>query len=203
MARFRRDDERQKAPASLGDVLADSRKYALERSRAPMDRYSYRLAVGRRIAERTELGPLRRGELTVYVASPAWAQELSLLAPEMLSRLKERGLAVERLKFRLSTKPQQNRAEPQAKKPPLPRALPPELDARLSKLTDDELRSAIAEAAGLAFGRALERERRAKTISKPPAARGPRAAASRSAPPDQSSGRSLSGSRDTRAKRRG
>ncbi len=198
----RRDDQRQ-APASLGEVLADSRKYALERSRAPMDRYSYRLAVGRRIAERTELGSLKRGELTVYVASPAWAQELSLLAPEMLSRLKERGLAVERLRFRLSTKQQQTRAEPVAKKPPLPRALPPELDARLAKLTDDELRSAIAEAAGLAFGRALERERRAAATSKPPAARGPRAAATRSAPPDRSSGPSPVASRDTRAKRRG
>jgi len=198
----RRDDERQ-APASLGEVLADSRKYALERSRAPMDRYSYRLAVGRRIAERTELGSLKRGELTVYVASPAWAQELSLLAPEMLSRLKERGLAVERLRFRLSTKPQQARNEPVAKKPALPRALPPELDARLSKLKDDELRAAIADAAGLAFGRALERERRAKATSTPPVARDPRAAASRSAPQDQSSGRSLAGSRGTPAKRRG
>ncbi len=198
----RRDDEPQ-APASLGRVLADRRKYALERSRAPMDRYSYRLAVGRRIAERTELGSLKRGELTVYVASPAWAQELSLLAPEMLSRLQERGLAVQRLRFRLSTKQQQTRAEPVAKKPPLPRALPLELDARLSKLGDEELRSAIAEAAGLAFGRALGRERRAAATSKQPAARGPRGAASRSAPPDRSSGPSPSAPRDTRVKRRG
>jgi len=203
MARARRDDDRKHAPTSLGEVLADSRKFALERSRAPMDRYSYRLAVGRRIAERTELGSLKRGELTVYVASPAWAQELSLLAPEMLSRLKERGLAVERLRFRLSTKPPGTRAEPMAKKPPLPRALPPELDARLSKLNDEELRAAIAEAAGLAFGRALGRERGVRPTSPPPAARGPRAAAARSAPPDRSSPRALSGSRDTRAKRRG
>src|SRR5687768_18572094 len=98
------DKGRQLLPSVLGDVLAESRKFALERSRTPLDRHSYALAVGRRIADRTELGELRRGELTVYVASPAWAQELSLLAPQMLECLRKRGVAVQRLRFRLQNR---------------------------------------------------------------------------------------------------
>lgn len=205
----RRDGGRRFAPSSLGDVLAESRKFALERSHAPMDRYTYRLAVGRRIADRTELGQLRRGELTVYVASSAWAQELSLLAPQMLERLRDRGLTVERLRFRLRAGgPSGGLPRPRASvesPPPLRKHLPPELDARLAKLDDEELRLAISEAAGLALGRA-ERSRlpeRKPPTSSQPAARDPRAAEPRSAPLGPKSRPVRAGSPGTRAKPRG
>jgi hypothetical protein len=212
------DNGRRPLPSVLGDVLAESRKFALERSRTPLDRHSYALAVGRRIADRTELGELRRGELTVYVASPAWAQELSLLAPQMLERLRERGVAVQRLRFRLQNKEREKNPTRTAKVRQVSRKpLPPELDARLAKVDDEELRRAIADAAGLAFGRAervaQSRARRAAaaappareagaTTSKPPGARYPRGAGARSDPKGSASPPSGAASRDTRAKRR-
>jgi len=204
-------------PSMLGDVLAESRKFTLEKSRAPLDRYSYSLAVGRRIAERTELGELRGRELTVYVASPAWAQELSLLAPQMVERLRERGLSVERLRFRLQNKEREKpRVVPEKERAISRKALPPELGERLAKVEDEELRNAIADAAGLAFGRAEQndragRERRATAaarkagtaISTRPGARAPRGAGARSDPTGSDSPPAHATSRDTRAKRRG
>ena len=211
------DGHSRPAPSAVGDVLAESRKFALERSRAPLDRYSYSLAVGRRIAERTELGELRRGELTVYVASPAWAQELTLLAPEMIGRLKERGVAVQRLRFRLQREDQKKpmRAAAAAGAAPVSRkVLPPDLAAKLARVGDDELRDAIADAAGLALGRAEREEReahersqaaaRAATkTSRPPGARGPRGAEAQSGRTGSSSPPARATSADTRAKRRG
>ena len=216
---FRSGDKgRPLRPSVLGDVLAESRKFALERSRTPLDRHSYALAVGRRIADRTELGELRRGELTVYVASPAWAQELSLLAPQMLERLRERGVAVQRLRFRLQNREREKNPTRTAKvRQVSSKALPPELDARLAKVDDQELRSAIADAAGLAFGRAERvaqgRARRAAAAAAPakdsgpttstrPGARYPRDAGARSDPKGSASPPSRAASRDTRAKRR-
>ena len=202
MSSFGGGHRRRVAPSTLGEVLAESRKFALERSKAPMDRDSYRLAVGRRIAERTELGELKRGELTVYVASPAWAQELSLLAPQMIERLSERGLAVKRLRFRLQDNPAAKKPAA-AKQPPAPhKPLPPELDARLQRVDDDELRRAIAGAAGLALGRTAG-ARSEPATSTQPSARGPRSAAARSAPQAPGIRPSPAAPAGTRAKRRG
>ena len=65
--------------------------------------------VGDRIASRTEPGPKRRNELTVFVASAAWAQELSLLVGEIIPRLKAAGVEVS---GRLIVAHADNRSEP-------------------------------------------------------------------------------------------
>jgi hypothetical protein len=175
-------------PTALGDVLDGTRRATLQRSRAAVDRDTWRRAVGRRIAERTDVGQLKQGELTVYVASAAWAQELSLLTREIAERLLAHGVRIEKVRFRIKVqqaaemKPVRPLAKPPAQKP-----LPAELRAHLERVPDDELRGAIAGAAELALSRLAGREQKATATSAPQAARSPRVAAARTAPTDQSS----------------
>jgi len=192
-------------PSPLADVLEGTRRVTLERTRAAVDRDTWRRAVGRRIAERTEVGQLRGGELLVYVASAAWAQELSLLTREILERLASHGVRAERVRFRV--RPELGAAKPAKAKVESPRhpaaKLPEELDQRLKHVPDDELRGAIAGAAALAFARFAHNERAANrrpaaTISAKPDARSPRAAVARSAPSARSSAASSAESRRKR-----
>jgi hypothetical protein len=182
-------------PSTLADVLEGTRRVTLQRTRAAVDKGTWRQAVGTRIADRTEVGQLRDGELTVHVASAAWAQELSLLTREILERLASHGVKAERVRFRV--RPELGAAKPKPGSPAPghsesarpPAKLPDELRARLIHVEDDELRGAIAGAAGLAFARLAKPPEKAKppATSVKPDARSPRAAAARSAPPDQSS----------------
>lgn len=168
-------------PASLGDVLSSTRRITLENSRAAIDQESWRQAVGTRIADRTEVGALRGNELLVRVASAAWAQELSLLAPEILARLSGLGLEVTRLRFLVKASLAKTPAPVRDKAPRAPaRPLPEALRGRLERIEDAELRAAITEAASLA----LSRPERA--TSKRPAAPTPPAAEGRSAPTGRS-----------------
>lgn len=173
-------------PTALGDVLDGTRRVTLQRSRAAVDRDTWRRAVGRRIAERTDVGQLKQGELTVYVASAAWAQELSLLTREIVERLGAHGVRVEKVRFRIKTQPPAKPAPAtrEAKATPPTKPLPAEFRARLDEVRDDELRFAIAGAAELALSRL---SRGSQPTSTPRAARSPRAAEPRSAPSDRSS----------------
>lgn len=186
-------------PTALGAILEETRRTTQARARVGLDRTAWRHAVGRRIAERTEVGAIKAKELTIYVASAAWAQELSLLTSEIVERIRAQGVDVERLRFRIRSElkaPAHARKEPT--RPP-PRPLPSELAARLQRIGDDELRQAIAEAAGLALTR-LHAE---QTTSKQPSARTPRGAATRTAPPGRSSVAGPAAAPGKRAKSRG
>lgn len=186
-----------KGPSPLADVLEGTRRVTLERTRAAVDRDTWRRAVGPRIAERTEVGQLRGGELLVHVASAAWAQELSLLTREILERLAAHGVNADRVRFRVNPelgakkpKGQARASRAGARDEPPPPKLPDEFRARLKHVDDDELRGAIAGAAALAFarlGKPGEKTRERGATSAKPVARDPRAAAARSAPRDQSS----------------
>src|SRR5690606_35760647 len=141
-----------RGPTALGEVLGETRELSLKRSRAAGGRDAWRRAVGRRSAERTEVGALRGGGLTVYVAPPAWAQERSLLTTDIRERLSGFGVRVERIRFRLlAAPPPAPRREPPPRLPK--KVVPPELAARLEHVEDEELRRAIEGAAGLALGR--------------------------------------------------
>nr|PZN27012.1 MAG: hypothetical protein DIU78_06200 [Pseudomonadota bacterium] len=192
-------EAKRSGPTPLGDVLGETRELSLKRSRAAVDRDTWRRAVGRRIAERTEVGALRGGELTVYVASPAWAQELSLLTTDIRERLAGFGIRVERVRFRLlaTPPPAPHRAPP---RPQPKKVVPPELAARLARVEDEELRKAIEGAAGLAIGRM---ESAAGITSTQRAARAPRDAEARSARSDRSSPDDSAGLRGRRGARRG
>ena len=126
-----------------------------------------------------------QGELTVYVASAAWAQELSLLTREILERLAAHGVKAEKLRFRVKPQSPPSAAAPEEKPKAAPaKPLPAEFRARLDRVGDDELRGAIAGAAELALSRLAHAS---VPTSKPPAARTPRDAATRSAPPERNS----------------
>jgi hypothetical protein len=168
-------------PASLGSLLATSREAAARLAGTAIDREQWRRVVGERIAARTEPGPKRGRELTVFVASASWAQELSLLVNEIVVRLKAAHVHVDTVRFRVREIAPPLR-DPAAPKPASRKAaLPAKLVAHLSEIADLELRDAVAEAAALWLAREEPPTPPGSATSARPAARSPRAAESRSA----------------------
>lgn len=174
-------------PASLGSLLATSRDAAARHAGTAIDREQWRRIVGERIAARTEPGPKRGRELTVYAASASWAQELSLLVNEIVTRIKAAGFGVDTVRFAVRELKARTRAA--APKPAVRRVtLPSALHAQLSGIADTELRDAIAEAASLWLARdepPLPAPRAASQSPPPtsarPSARSPRDVESQSA----------------------
>src|SRR3954471_9670654 len=103
-------------PAALGSLLASSREAAARYAGTAGDHEQWRRIVGERIAARTEPGAKRGRELTVHVASASWAQELSLLVSEIVTRLKAAGIYVDTVRFRVKEIAVAARA-PAARKP--------------------------------------------------------------------------------------
>lgn len=136
-------------PTPLGALLDDTRAIAARRAGQGVDPLVWREAVGLRIAERTRPGRVEGRTLEVQVESSVWAQELSLLSRTLCERLRERGIAVSQLRFRV--RPMTTERATPARRPPPPASarapLPAELEARLARVEDLELREAIAEAA--------------------------------------------------------
>jgi hypothetical protein len=136
-------------PAALGSLLASSREAAARFAGTAVDREQWRRVVGERIAARTEPGAKRGRELTVHVASASWAQELSLLVSEIVTRLKAAGIGVDTVRFRVKEIAAPTR-DPAALKPVYRKAaLPAPLNKQLEGIEDTELRDAIGEAAAL------------------------------------------------------
>jgi hypothetical protein len=189
-SRYPGEKSNKRAPAPIGLLLEEARDASAQAGGIVLDRQRWRSAVGERIASRTEPGRLRAGVLTIHAASAAWAQELTFLSPEIVERVQALGLSVKSLRFVVreavgSTTPRRAPARPVEtvqKKP-----LPEELEARLARVADPELRAAIAEAASewLARSPVSARER----------ARAPRAAEERSGPTDPASRHSPGASR--------
>ncbi|MEI9950955.1 MAG: DUF721 domain-containing protein [Pseudomonadota bacterium] len=179
-------------PAALGSLLASSREAAARYAGTAIDREQWRLIVGERIATRTEPGAKRGRELTVYVASAGWAQELSLLVNEIVVRLKAAGIHVDTVRFRVKEIAVEPR-DPAARKPIYRKAsLPFALTEQLERIEDAELRDAISETAALwlALEEAPSKARPSVAPSAPrpaaatsarPSARAPRASESQSA----------------------
>ncbi len=159
-------------PAPLGRVLADTQKVASSKTGAALTPDEWRRLVGAKIAARTRVGRLSKNALTVYVASSAWCNELSLLSPDIVARLQRAGLDIHKLELRVSsfdepTAPSRPSRAPAraaattrgASEPPAPAPsrqakksiLPASLQERLALIDDPELRAAIAEAAALSL----------------------------------------------------
>ncbi len=103
--------------------------------------------VGPRVAARSEAHSLRDEQLTVVVPSSAWAQELSSLSTRIIPRLVRRGLAVQRLWFRVGPLTEAPRPPPRPLPPPKPLApLPAALEERLAQL-DPELAAHVRDVA--------------------------------------------------------
>jgi hypothetical protein len=182
-----------KSPELVGNLLERARETTRRAAGRAVDAEAWRRAVGARIAERAKPGSLKQGVLSVEVASSVWAQELSFLERELVSRLAAEGVTVSGLRFWVRPSA---RAAPiesaRARRPePPPRPLPADLKARLAAVDDPELRAAIAEAAGYW----LARQERAALTSPTRRARAPRSDAKGSDRPDRAGSPSSAGSR--------
>lgn len=109
----------------------------------------WKLVVGLRIADRAHPITLERGILLVKVTTSVWANELQMLAPELVARLRARNYAVDQLRFRvgpldMADRPPERRT---TRKVPPPVALSPELKASIAEVADPDLRAVIARAA--------------------------------------------------------
>jgi hypothetical protein len=112
-------------------------------------RLAWNQALGNTIAQQAQPLRLARGLLTVAVRSSVWVQELQMMAPEILDRLRQHrvGRAVEKIRFRIgSVEPPEKPAED------LPRLLSrvelnsealSQLDHLCATVGDPELRSII------------------------------------------------------------
>jgi hypothetical protein len=187
-SRYSGEKSNKRSPAPIGLLLEEARDASAQAGGIVVDRQRWRQAVGERIASRTEPGRLRAGVLTVHAASAAWAQELTFLSPEILTRVQGLGVPAKSLRFivrptvGVPAPPRATVRRPVEKKP-----LPEELSARLAGVADPELRSAIAEVASEWLARA--------PLSAKGRARDPRAAAERSGPTDRASRHSPAASR--------
>ena len=172
----------KRSPAPIGVLLEEARDASAQAGGIVLDRMRWRQAVGERISNRTEPGRLRGGVLTVHAASAAWAQELTFLAPEILARVQALGLSVKSLRFvvRPTVGWKGPREKPVVRSEPR-KPLPEDLEARLERVADPELRAAIADAASEWLSR--------PAVSAKGRARAPRAAEARSGPTGRASKR--------------
>lgn len=134
---------------SLAEVLAKSP--ALKRADV-VSWWTWREAVGARVAERSAPERIDQQTLWVVVEGSAWAAELSLLSTMIVQRLRAKKLEIQSLRFKVGSVRLPER-QPATLAPTLT-PLSPELEARLNLLDHDpELKAAIAEAARLCEGR--------------------------------------------------
>lgn len=176
-------------PEALDAILDRAGESRFARVRPPFELPLWRDAVGARIADRAQPISLVDGVLLLRVASSVWSHELSMLSEELCTRLRARGIAVTRLRFRVGEAPlAQRTVEPRiSRSVPAVRALPQELARSLGGVEDEALRSAIARAAAanLAFQSFTARptEGDGSVSEARRGARAPRDAGSGTAPP--------------------
>jgi predicted nucleic acid-binding Zn ribbon protein len=138
-----------KSPESLEGVLGRAGEHRFAIHRPPIATRIWTLAMGVRVAERAKPISLENGVLTVRVATSVWANELSFLQASLLERLRDQGVAVNELRFRVGpidapARPPERRL---TRAVPAPATLPRELAAHIATIEDRELQEAITLAA--------------------------------------------------------
>ncbi len=103
-----------------------------------------------RIAKHARPVDLRRGTLIIHTRTTAWAQELSFHEADLLTAIRKRVRAVQRLRIRVGPMP----PPPKPPKPPSPKVqplplgkLPGDVARALAHVSDDALRDAMTKAA--------------------------------------------------------
>ncbi len=136
-------------PEALDAILGRTGENRFARARPPFDARLWRDAVGARISERAQPIAIQDGCLVLRVPNSVWAHELSMLSEDVCTRLRERGVEVQRLRFRVGEPPlAERRPEPRiSRSVPAVRALPAELVHALGAVGDEGVRAAIAAAA--------------------------------------------------------
>lgn len=122
---------------------------------AVMPQTLWRGAVGARIAERATPVSITGTTLVLRVPSSVWANELSLLSEQLCLRLRERGIEVNELRFRVGDTPAIERPAQRrmSRKVPSTCVLPENLLENINAVEDEYLRRSIslAAAANLAW----------------------------------------------------
>jgi hypothetical protein len=194
-------------PEALDAILGRTGENRFARSRPPFDTKLWRDAVGARISERAQPIAIQDGSLLLRVPNSVWAHELSMLSEDVCSRLRERGVEVRRLRFRVGDPPlAERRPEPRiSRSVPAVRALPAELTHTLGAVGDEGLREAIAAAAAanLAWQSVAGPAPELPVSEARRAARAPRGAGSETAPPARTSQASREGAPRSPSSERG
>jgi len=179
------------SPETVEDILGRAGESRFARVRPPIPPKLWRDAVGARIAERAAPLSLYGGCLVLRVASSVWAHELSLLSEEVCTRLRERGVDVRELRFRVGAmsaveRPPERRT---ARAVPKSREIPGELAAPLAQVDDVDLRASIerAMASNLAWQSLSNVGPRSSVTEAQRGARAPRSAEGETSPPDRTS----------------
>jgi hypothetical protein len=194
----RKKRRRLDAPEALEEVLERVGEHRFAKKQLPIPLAQWRAAVGPRIADRARPIALERGVLIVKVATSVWANELSMLAPQIITKLAQpsakgaAGIEVKALRFRVGPL-DVIEGIPQARdyrKVPPPAPLAPELQTSLAKVEDEDLRGAIERAARASMAwqmMAPKKVRPSEMINAGPrGAPAPRDAGRGSAPPGRS-----------------
>jgi hypothetical protein len=194
-----RDDS--SSPEPVGAILERAGESRFARTRPPISPALWKDAVGARIAERAKPVAMYEGVLLLRVPTSVWAHELSLLGEDVCERLRERGVEVRELRFRVGALPPIDRPPERriARAVPAARQLPVDVARALVAVDDGELRAAIerAAAANLAW-QEFTRPVQGETVSEARrAARAPRSVEEGSAPPGRESSASRGASRRT------
>jgi hypothetical protein len=195
------------SPEAVEDILGRAGESRFARVRPPIAAKVWRDAVGARIAERAVPISLYGASLVLRVASSVWAHELSLLSEDVCSRLRERGVEVRELRFRVGAmaaieRPPERRT---ARAVPKTREIPAEVSDSLAQVESVELREAIerAAASNLAWQSLADFVPRKSVTEAQRGARAPRSAARETSPPDRTSPASREATRGTRGGARG
>ncbi len=89
-------------PKSIGELLGGFRTEVAPGSPLAAIQGAWKAVVGERIAAVTEVVDEREGVLTIECSSAVWAQELELMGPRIMARLKAEigDSAPEKMRFR-------------------------------------------------------------------------------------------------------
>jgi hypothetical protein len=135
----------------LGSILGGTRTLRAPGAVRPpaIARSVWEMAVGPRIAARTQPVRLERGVLLVRVATAAWASELTMLGESIVARLRARGVVLESVRFTVGkiSPPVARPAKPPVVVAPPNAPLPESLQPLVAKIEEPELRAAVTRAA--------------------------------------------------------
>jgi hypothetical protein len=176
MKRRRRPRRGLEAPLTLDAVLREDTSKDFAVSKVVIAHGTWRDVVGAKVATHAQPESLSHGTLVICVKSSSWANELSFLTDVITNKLRLHGVEVRRIRFRVGEvtsfeRPPERRV---FRKVPAPIALPPQLEADLRRVEDDELSAVLRDAAAHslaieALSRGEETPRGAGTRSDPPA----------------------------------
>ncbi len=151
---------RRTAPSRLGAVLERAYPRATD---WPIIRVFglWMRTLPKRVVENARPVSLVRGVLWVHVTNPVWAQELSFLERDLLTKLQRvpGAAAVQRIRFRVGPLPEVRPLEDPTGPVVAPRArarkrtADPALDAALGRIDDEALRETLEHAIEVSLGR--------------------------------------------------